>query len=240
MEMKDVAVEDQDSQNVASVHEALREAIITCQLPPGTVSSQVALARQLGAGRTPLREALRLLQSEGLVAGEPHRRVRIAEISAQDLEDLSLIRLLVEGAAVRQTVPTLDSSDVAEMRGLMAQMDHYRSDGDWAGLRRPHKAFHMKFVGHAGARVVKMVDVLFDHSDRYRQAIVAATAEQWAERQTEHQLLVDAAAERDGDLVAERLVEHYLKSATLVMATLDPDRKLTGIERSLGSLPSNA
>jgi DNA-binding GntR family transcriptional regulator len=200
------------------------------------MSSQLALSRNLDVGRTPLREALRLLQSEGLVAGEPNRRVRVAELSARDLEDLYILRILLETAAVRLTIPSLNSADLAEMRGFMAQMDHYGSDRDWAGLRIPHKAFHMKFVAEAGPRMVKLISDLFDQGERYRLAHIALTEEQWAGRQIEHGALVDAAVERDPDLTAEILTKHYMRTAALVMSTMEPERELTRLRSTVESV----
>ena len=223
----------QEAQNVASVYRLLHDAIITCELPPGTVSSQIALAKRFDVGRTPLREALRLLQSEGLISGEPNRRVRVVDISPDDLEDLYLLRILVETTALKLTFPTLDSADIAEMRGFMAQMDHYGSDRDWAGLRGPHKAFHMKFVADGGPRVVKLIGTLFDQGERYRQAHIAITTDQWAERQEEHQGLVDAAVERNAELAADLLTQHYIRTAELVMSTLAPDRPLDRIRATV-------
>ena len=80
-----------DGQHVALVHDQLFGAILRGELPAGQVTSQVTLARDLDIGRTPLREALRLLQREGLVVSEPNRRVRIAALSATDAEELGII-----------------------------------------------------------------------------------------------------------------------------------------------------
>ena len=71
-----------NGQNTEDVYERVRNAILDGQLAPGAVMSQVALAQDLGISRTPLREALRMLQSEGLVEGEPNRRVRVAPMTA--------------------------------------------------------------------------------------------------------------------------------------------------------------
>src|SRR4029077_7455826 len=64
------------------VYARLREAILNAELAPGLTMSQAALADQLGVSRTPLREALRLLQGEGLIEAEPNRRVRVAPVTA--------------------------------------------------------------------------------------------------------------------------------------------------------------
>jgi len=217
----------ENAQSVAAVHENLREAIITGQIKAGAVSSQLALSRDFGVGRTPLREALRLLQSEGLVAGDPNKRVRVADLSGSDLEELYILRILAETAAVRLTIPGIDSADIAEMRGYMAQMDHYKDEGDWGGLRAPHKAFHEKFVSAAGPRIHETISNLFDHGERYRQAYLPPTVEQWAERQAEHLELVDAAIQRDADLTAKMLTHHYIRTALLVLAALEPGRQPT-------------
>ena len=66
---------------VAQVHEQLRDAILNGDIRPGIKTSQAELARDLGVGRTPLREAVRMLQDEGLVLAEPNRRVQIASLS---------------------------------------------------------------------------------------------------------------------------------------------------------------
>jgi DNA-binding GntR family transcriptional regulator len=140
-----------DGQNVSIVHDLLREAILAGRIPAGDIS-QIALARELDVGRTPLREAIRLLQREGLIISEPNRRPRIIELSAPDAEQLYVMRVALEGAACRITVPMLGSSGVAELEGLMAQMDHYVRKQDHAGLRAPHRTFHALLVAGPALR----------------------------------------------------------------------------------------
>jgi len=163
---------------------------------------------------------------------------RVADIDPEDLEELYLLRLLLETTAVRLTFPTLNSAAIAEMRGFIAQMDHYGGDRDWAGLRGPHKAFHMKLVSGGGLRIVTLVDALFDQAERYRQASFGVPIAEWAERQEEHQKLVDAAIEGDADLAVELLTAHYMRSAEMVMGSLDSERKLDRIRSTLAFVPS--
>lgn len=222
---------------MASVHERLREAIITGEIEPGNVTSQVALAEKLGVGRTPLREALRHLQSEGFVGAESNKRVRVSELTWDDAEELYIALILLETTAVHLTVPRLSSADIAEMRGFIAQMDHYSDDADWAGLRSPHRAFHARLVSHAGPRVCGIIDAQFDHTERYRFAQLPSTAEQWAARQSEHRDLAAAANERDADLVAERLARHYLATATRILDRMDPARTPIKLHEALGNTP---
>jgi DNA-binding GntR family transcriptional regulator len=222
-----------DGQHVALVHDRIRAAILRGELPAGETTSQVTLARELDVGRTPLREALRMLQREGLVVSEPNRRVRIAELSSSDAEELYVMRIALEAVAIRITVPTLGSTDFAELEGLMAQMDHYNRIGDWGGFRVPHRAFHDRFVGAAGERVTTTIGQLFDHAERYRLAYGAATQEVWEQRKAQHRAMLDAAASGDPDLTAKRLVAHYAQTAALIFAALDPDHDLAQLRTTI-------
>ena len=158
-----------DGQHVALVHDRLRDAILRGELPAGQTTSQVTLARDLDVGRTPLREALRMLQREGLVVSEPNRRVRIAELSSADAEALYVMRIALEAVAIRITVPTLDVDDVAELEGYMAQMDHYMRSDDRAGCAAPPRL--PRPPRERGGRARGDLDrQLFDHAERYRRA----------------------------------------------------------------------
>src|SRR4029450_7418811 len=101
----------------------LREAILRGELDPRMPISQVQLAARLGVSRTPLREALRMLQREGLIDSPPNRRVRVAELSITDLEQVYARRVLVEALAVRLTVPRYTPEDLAELRAALSAMN---------------------------------------------------------------------------------------------------------------------
>jgi DNA-binding GntR family transcriptional regulator len=216
-----------DGQNVSLVYDRLREGILQGVVPAGE-TSQVALARDLGVGRTPLREALRMLQHEGLVISEPNRRLQVASLTADDAEELYIMRITLEAAAIRITVPTLPSEGIADLEGLTAQMNHYMGRLDFAGFRPPHRAFHARLVAGAGTRVATLISQLFDHAERYRVAFGGSTAEAWDQRKAEHRAMLDAASEGDADLTARLLVEHYARTAALIFTGLggehDPQR----------------
>src|SRR3954447_3251459 len=229
-----------DGQHVALVHDRLRDAILRGELPAGQTTSQVTLARDLDVGRTPLREALRMLQREGLVVSEPNRRVRIAQLSSSDAEELYVMRIALEAVAVRITVPRLTSTDFAELEGYMAQMDHYMRSEDRPGMRVPHRAFHDRLVHAAGERVLTTIGQLFDHGERYRLRYGATTPERWDQRRAEHRAILDAAAASDGDLAAERLVAHYLQTVKFIFAALDPAHDLARLRTTIRTVAPGA
>jgi DNA-binding GntR family transcriptional regulator len=218
-----------DGQNVQLVHDRLREAILRGEIAAGETTSQATLAKHLGLGvsRTPLREALRMLQREGLVLSEPNRRIRIADFSIVDVEQLYAMRIPLEAVAIRTTVPGLQPEDFAELEGLMAQMDHFMRSGDLARWDVPHAAFHAGFVSRAGPRVAELLAQWFDHGERYRHGYNIIDPGGWPKRRAEHRGILDAAAAGDIDSTVQRVVEHYANTARRVIAGLDPDYQPT-------------
>ena len=225
-----------DGQNVALVHDRLREAILRGEIPPGQSSSQVLLAKQLGVSRTPLREALRMLQNEGLVLAEPNRRIRIAEFSIEDVEQLYAMRVALEAVSILTAVPLLTPEDFGELEGLMAQMDHYMRNGDQERMEGPHAAFHARFVSGAGPRIAAMIAQLFDHGERYRRAYGAVYPGQWPRRREEHRGILDAAIAGDAQLAVDRLVAHYAHTATIVISKLDAGHQPTLLRTAIGAV----
>jgi DNA-binding GntR family transcriptional regulator len=220
-----------NGQNVAAVHERLRTAILHGELQAGASVPQSALETEFDAGRTPVREALRLLQREGLVIAEPNRPVQIASLSADDFEELYVMRIALEAVAIRVTVPLLTSDDFAELEACFAKMDHYQRAGDQAGLRVPHRTFHSRLVSGVGRRGTAEITEMADHSERYRLRFGAAG--DWADRRTEHRAILDSAARRDPDGAAESLAVHYAHTANLVFNILDPGHDLGRLRTTL-------
>lgn len=230
--------DSQTGQNVAGVHARLRTAILHGELEAGEAISQGHLASQFGAGRTPLREALRLLQREGLVVAEPNRPVRVATLSPEDFEELSIIRIALEAVASRITVPMLTSDDFAELEACMARMDHYQEIGDHAGLRTPHRAFHARLVGGSGPRMSAEIAELADHSERYRLRFGGISV--WDDRRAEHRGIIDAAKAGDPELVAYRLVVHYARTAALLFGFWDPKHDLGRLRTTIRAVAPGA
>ena len=225
-------------QSFVAVHARLRAAILSGEIAEGAVTSQATLAERFGVGRTPLREALRMLQREGLVISQPNHRVRIAELSSEDAEELYIMRIALEAVAIRVTVPVLTSADLAELDGLMAQMDHYMKLRDHVGHREPHRQFHYRLVYAAGPRVSERIDELFDHAERYRRRFGAADS--WEARRAEHRAILDAVGEGDREATADLLADHYLHTVRLVFGELDPGHDLARLRETVAIVAPGA
>ncbi|MBS1843694.1 MAG: GntR family transcriptional regulator [Actinobacteria bacterium] len=211
---------DEARQSSDQVYEQVREAILNGELAPGTVMSQVALADELGISRTPLREALRMLQSEGLIDAEPNRRVRVAPMTPSDLEDLCIIRVTLEAEALRLSVPRMTPEDLAGLEGYMAEMAHYAAAEDYRRWVVPHRAFHRALTAAAGDRLNQLLGQLFDYAERYRRLHIGHGPSAWAT--AGHRDILDACKRGDKELGAKLLASHLARTAFEVSELLDP------------------
>ena len=209
-----------NGQNAEAVYERVRAAILDGKLATGSVMSQVALAEELGISRTPLREALRMLQSEGLVEGEPNRRVRVAPMTPRDLEELYVIRVTLEAEALRLSVPHMATEDLARLEGYMAEMAHYAEEKDYLRWNVPHQKFHRALTAGAGRRVNFLLGQMFDHAERYRRLHIGYGPSAWATAQ--HREILEACKARDRDRSAGLLAGHLARTGFEVSEFLDP------------------
>jgi len=225
-----------DGQNVDGIHQRLREAILRGELPPGQEMSQVQLANQLGVSRTPLREALRMLQREGLVEAEFNRRVRVAGFSLPDLEQLYCVRLVLEATGIRLTTPRLAPEEIAGLEGAMAQMAHFAAEEDYERWEVPHRAFHAGLVSKSGERSVRLLAQLSDHAERYRRLYTVQGTGAWQRGVVHHRAILDAVKARDGDEAARWLVIHLGKTPLSVIEMVDPSYEAARLREVLVEL----
>jgi DNA-binding GntR family transcriptional regulator len=208
--------------NISVIHDELREAILRGDLSAGAVLSQLRLADDFGVSRGPVREALRLLEREGLVEAELNRRVRIADFSLNDLEELYAMRVVNEALAVRATVPRLTAEQLQELHGALEEMDAI-AGLDVHAWEEPHRRFHRGLVTHAGQRLVRLVEQLSDHAERYRRAYIAGDPRAWSVGAAEHREIYEAAERGDANGASEATVQHLARTALTVLANLAPE-----------------
>ena len=205
-------------------YEELRRRILFGELEPGATFSQVQLSTQLGVSRTPLREAVRLLQTEGLLRSEPRRRVRVSPITTDDFEDLYAMRVVLDSLAVRLTVPLLSREELAEIRVAYLEATAAAGREDLDAYRDAHRRFHSGLFAHAGARLVARVEEYWDHAERYRLLYMRSG------EITDHVRLVDAdhggileaAEQRDAVLAGKRTAAHLARTALMTLIHIDP------------------
>lgn len=196
----------------------LRDAILTGRVSAGETMSQVQLAAEMSISRTPLREAVRRLEAEGLLSSESNRRVRVSELSLSDLDEVYGQRLLLEPLAVRVSVPRLSRAELDVVKdALVASNAALRMD-DMDLFHEHHRVLHLGLVRQVGPRLFRTISDLWDHAERYRRVfLVGPVMDQRVERSIcDHEELVEAAFARDAARCAAVLVRHLSTTALTV------------------------
>jgi DNA-binding GntR family transcriptional regulator len=217
-------------------YEQLRRKILLGELAPGATLSQVQLSADLGVSRTPLREAVRLLQTEGLLHSEPKRRVRVSPLTTDDFEDLYAMRITLDSLAVRLTVPQLSDAELAEARLAYLEATAAAIRGDAAGYRDLHRRFHFGLYAHAGARLVKHVEDLWEHAERYRLLHREHGGEQTHVArlvQSDHAAVLEAAEQGDAAAAAKYTAGHLARTALMTLINIDPRHEPTRVRAAL-------
>lgn len=132
------------------VVDVIREAILSGELEPGERLLQDDLAERLQVSSTPVREALRQLESEGILQSSPNRGVRVAEVDWQAVREIYLIRADLEALATRMAVPRLTAADLKQLGTLHAQIEDLIRRNELKELRRLNYELHICIYQAAG------------------------------------------------------------------------------------------
>lgn len=186
------------------VADALRRAIQDNVLPHGSTLRQEDLAASLKVSRMPVREALRLLEAEGLVEFSPHRGAVVAKLSTEELIAVFEIRCAIEMLAIKHSVPLLTDAEIAAAEAQLVAMTKSDDVHDWLRL---HRQFHLGLCRHAHERIVALAADQYNAIDRYL-LLERATMQNRDEDDVEHRQILDACADRDVNRVLEFLEPH--------------------------------
>lgn len=219
--------------NVDEIHEIVRRWILSGELEAGSVVSQVKLARRLGVNRTPLREALRMLQREGLVHAEYNRRIRIAPLLTAEFEQLYALRVLEESLGVKLSVAKFSDAELAEMDELLETMERLSTTEEFSQWEQPHRRFHRLIVAHAGDQLRRSLATLQDHTERYRRALILQSPVALERGAVDHRNIATACAERDATAASVLAARHLGRTALALISLNDPTYDGVAIREAL-------
>lgn len=192
----------------------LRAAIIAGDLAPKARLMEPELARWLGVSRTPLREAIRHLEAEGLVTTIPRIGTFVSEVSPRDVEDTYAIRAVLEGLAARQAAENPDADGAGRLGAILAELAKKTAD-----YREYHEAagrFHdVVFAISGNQRLEAMYHALAHQVARLRSLSLAVTKRPEVSLR-EHRRIAAAILSRRGE-EAERLMRSHIEGALAVL-----------------------
>ncbi len=182
-----------------SVADVFRNLILTNQLEPGERLIQIRLAEQLGISRTPVREALQKLASEGLVTFSPYRGATVAEFSPSELDDIYSIRIALEGYCARLAALRITDEQLEQLEALFGQMkEEYRRADRWQLLAVNREFYAVLYAIPNRPRLYDLTMKYLDMANLYRR--MALAQESYFKRIVEgHKELLAVLRERDSE-----------------------------------------
>lgn len=207
----------------AAAADLIREAIVDGRVSPGHRLKEEELAQQLGISRTPVREALLVLQAEGLVEAAPNRGSAVRAYDRRDLEEMYELRALLEGHAARRAAAHRAEAHVGELRASCERFAALLTDRDVASLVGENTSFHETILDAAASERLKgMVRQVVAMPLVYTSYYWYSPAE-CANSHRAHLELVDAIAARD-EHASERIMREHVFAAcdVLVQHVDDP------------------
>jgi DNA-binding GntR family transcriptional regulator len=157
------------------VAHALRELIVSGQLPEGTPLVQRELAQRLGVSQTPIRLGLTELVRAGLVEVGDTGRATVSRLTREDFEEIYAARLGLEGLAARVGAVAVGPAELAQMRTLLTELERLAKEQDVDGYLRVRWQFHAACYEAAGRpRLVAEVERLFLRAERYNRIVLSS------------------------------------------------------------------
>lgn len=207
---------------VLRAYEGIGKRILSGQFLPGQRLSQDYLSQHLGIGRTPLREALRLLEGDGLVVSTANAGVTVARPQLDHTEQLYAIRFLVEPPVVSALVDDFSTADLEEMDERLAEMEaHTRHRHNF---QQAHLAFHLVALKRYGEAMEALVLKLYRRVE-WHQRIYMSTPRAPEDFIALDRALLQALRDRSADETRALLQLHLLDAALGIVLDVEPDHR---------------
>ena len=191
------------------VADAVRTAILQGELRGGDALRQEELAEQYGVSKIPVREALFVLQSEGLVEFSSGRGAMVSRLSPADANEIYVMRIALEQVALRTAIPNLEPSDFIKAEAALKQIDAGPNPKDWGAL---NWEFHTTLYKPAGMPI--LLDTLkLWQSNVARYFFVYQKPGFREQSNQEHWAILEACQQEDADLACKLLAEHLSRAS---------------------------
>ncbi|MBL7225558.1 MAG: GntR family transcriptional regulator [Desulfobacteraceae bacterium] len=217
-------------------YKALRDSILTGHLIPGEMYNEIALAKELGISRTPVREALLELSTQGLVTFLPRKGVMVSHYDRRDVEEIFELRKAIELAAIEKVANASPPCDLSKIQKALADQRKAIKKKDFLAFLQADRVFHATLSELTNNR--RLVDILDNIRDLIqlmgREAL--GRAGRWEEVLAEHKKVFEAVKEGKPAETREAMVYHLDRSKEAVVAQTSAEEK----ERREGSLFGNS
>ena len=202
------------------VFNTLRQAILRGELKPGERLMEIQLANKLGVSRTPIREAIRKLELEGLVLMIPRKGAEVAEITEKNLRDVLEVRCALEELAVQLACDRMDEEGIKAMKEDSAEFCNTLDSDDITRIAQADVAFHdIIYAATDNRRLIQLLNNLREQMYRYRIEYLKKK-ECYPQLLEEHQTIIDSIESRDKVRATQITGQHIKNQAEAVVDTI--------------------
>jgi DNA-binding GntR family transcriptional regulator len=198
----------------------IRDLIVQGQLGAGTRLNERLLTAQLGLSRTPLREAFKVLATEGLVELLPNRGAIVSQMDPDRLSETLAVMGALEALAGELCCRNATDAQVNEIRALHYEMLAYHARGDLAGYFKFNQAIHLKIVKYSGNAVLYNTYRQLNANVRRARYMANLSRERWDAAVREHNEILAALGGRDIDRLKALLSDHLAQKLSSVLVGL--------------------
>ncbi|MHB9849075.1 GntR family transcriptional regulator [Streptomyces krungchingensis] len=217
-----------------AAHAYLRSLVLNGAIPPCAELNQVELAERLGISRTPVREAVRMLQEEGLVEAEPYKRARVIGFEAAQFEYVYVQRIMLEGLAVRLTVRSMSGEDRGVVHHLAAELARRSHEaGQTPEWNEIHNRFHLALVAGAGPQLLRSIETNMQRSERYRLQYHYRGPRASLRHLGEHERIAKLCQAGDAAGAADEFAAHLARTALSMIGELAPHYDPAAVREAL-------
>lgn len=194
----------------------LRDRILNESYKCGDKLNELTLAKELKISRTPIREALKQLELEGLVESIPNKGVYVKGFSPRDIDDMFEIRLSLEGLAVSFAIDRMDEVHLAKIKEVFELLEFYTTKGDFDKVNDFNILFHESIYQATQSTYFEQIlkDIHYYVSVTSRHSI--ARPERLESSLVEHRAILEAIIDGDKEEATERIQRHIRKTQMLV------------------------
>lgn len=210
------------------VFKTLRKGILTGELKPGERLMEIHLANRLGVSRTPIREAIRKLELEGLVTMIPRKGAEVANITEKNLKDVLEVRQALEGLAIELACDRITEEKKLDLRERLDQVEAAVKTGDTSAIASADVAFHDTIVEASGnGRLVQLVSNLGEQMYRYRFEYIKDVTKH-SQIMREHRIMYESIMEKDKEKAAQIVKTHIDNQEEAIMRKIQKEQGAAG------------
>ncbi|MFZ5753825.1 MAG: GntR family transcriptional regulator [Bacillota bacterium] len=200
------------------VFKYVKSQIINGVYSPGENLVESKLAEELKVSRTPIREAIRLLEVEGLVETTPNKGAIVLGISSKDVEDIYAIRQLVEGLAARWAAEKISPAEIKELQKLTDLMEFYSQKGDQEEVASLDTKFHEIIYEASGSKILNLTLSNLHQFVQLSRVESLKVPHRIENTLAEHRAVLNAFLEKNPDKAEKALTEHVKQAYLNIMS----------------------